>query len=183
MSAVMSTTQLQSVVQQVKDLINKSGLVLSGAEWRELTVNDFGLGDIYTEGFAFVDILRTERLRITVIVLLPYQTLPQHLHPPYKGERGKEETLRVLYGHSKVYVEGTPARNINIPPGKDELYTARHEIALNAGEQYTVQPGVKHWFQGGPHGSVNMTYQNRVDETMNIFDDPKSLGCPIKLSD
>lgn len=44
-------------------------------------------------------------------------------------------------------------------------------------------PGIKHWFQAGPEGSVNMTFQNRVDETRNIFDDPDSEGCPIKLTD
>ncbi len=40
-----------------------------------------------------------------------------------------------------------------------------------------------HWFQGGPSGSVNLVFQNRVDETKNIFTDPNSLGCPIKLTD
>ena len=38
-------------------------------------------------------------------------------------------------------------------------------------------------FQAGPAGSVNLTFQNRVDETKNIFDDPDSDGCPIKLTD
>lgn len=179
----MDTQQLAIVRQQAEDLIQKSGLVLSVDEWSRLAVNDMGLGDITREGFAFVDILRSARLRITVLALLPDQTLPQHVHPPYAGEPGKEETLRVLYGHTKVFVEGRNSENVCVPTGKERYYTARQEIALDAGGQYTIAPGIKHWFQAGPEGSVNMTFQNRVDETKNIFDDPDSLGCPITLDD
>jgi len=179
----MTPEQQKEIIQQATDLINKSGLKLSGHEWSQLAINDMGLGDIAREGFAFVDILRSSKLRITVLVLLPSQTLPQHMHPPYEGEQGKEETLRVLYGHTKVFVEGAGNTDVHIPTGKDQYYTAKQEIALDAGGQYTVAPGIKHWFQAGAKGSVNMTFQNRVDETKNVFDDPDSLGCPITLSD
>lgn len=179
----MTPEQLNAARQQAKELIQKSGLVLSKDEWSQLAINDMGLGDITSEGFAFVDILRSERLRITVLVLLPNQTLPQHVHPAYNGEPGKEETLRVLYGHTKVFVEGEASTDVRVPTGKDQYYTAKQAITLNAGGQYTVAPGIKHWFQAGVQGSVNMTFQNRVDETKNIFDDPDSLGCPITLSD
>jgi D-lyxose ketol-isomerase len=179
----MDINKIKAVQEQVYGLIAKSGLVLTENERTQLAINDLGLGDINKEGFAFVDILRTQRLRITLIVLLPNQTLPQHVHPPYEGEIGKEETLRVLYGHTKVFVEGESPTTAEIPEGKEQYYTARQEFALDAGEQYTVLPGIKHWFQAGPEGSVNMTFQNRVDETRNLFDDPDSLGCPIKLTD
>lgn len=55
-----------------------------------------------------------------------------------------------------------------------------HEIILNPGEQFTVEPNNVHWFQGGDNGSVNICFQNRVDETRNIFFDPDSAGCQIK---
>ncbi len=179
----MNSEQLKAAQQTARTLIRQSGLVLSAHEWSQLAVNDMGLGDIASEGFAFVDILRSERLRITVLVLLPNQTLPQHVHPPYKNEPGKEETLRVLYGHTKIFVEGKAQVKTRLPKGKEQYYTAGEEIALDPGGQYTVAPGIKHWFQAGPEGSVNMTFQNRVDETQNIFDDPNSLGCPITLTD
>ena len=179
----MDAQQLTVVKQQARDLINKSGFVLSDKEWSQLAVNDMGLGDIASEGFAFVDILRSAKLRITVLVLLPNQTLPQHVHPPYDEEPGKEETLRVLYGRTKVFVEGRVSKDVRIPTGKEKYYTAQQEIALDAGGQCTIAPGIKHWFQAGAQGSVNMTFQNRVDETRNLFDDPNSLGCPITLSD
>lgn len=179
----MTPQQLKAAQKQARDLIGKSGLVLSSDEWSQLAVNDMGLENFSNEGFVFVDILRSERVRITVLVLLPDQSLPQHLHPSYEGEPGKEETLRVLYGNTKVFVEGQAGSDIKIPAGKEQYYTARQEISLDAGGQYSIAPGIKHWFQAGPEGSVNMTFQNRVDETKNIFDDPESLGCPITLDD
>ena len=177
-------TLLKGVKQEAEALIRASGFILSDQEQQELAVNDMGLGHIQQEGLVFVDILRSERLRITILVLLPNQTLPQHKHPPYVGEIGKEETLRVLYGQTRLYVPG-PENNpeILIPAGKEGFYTARHEIVLNKGEQYTVDPNAEHWFQGGPEGAVNLTFQNRVDETKNVFNDPRSLGCPIKPTD
>ena len=75
-------TLLKEAKQQAEDLIRKSGFLLSDQEQQDLAVNDMGLGHIQQEGLVFVDILRSARLRITILVLLPNQTLPQHLHPP-----------------------------------------------------------------------------------------------------
>ena len=177
-------TLLKEAKQQAEDLIHKSGFVLSDQEQQDLAVNDMGLGNILQEGLVFVDILRSARLRITILVLLPNQTLPQHRHPPYETEIGKKETLRVLYGQTRLYVPGQENNpQILIPAGKEAFYTARHEILINRGQQYTIDPNTEHWFQGGPDGAVNLCLQNRVDETKNIFNDPQSLGCPIKLND
>ncbi len=180
----MNAEQIKTVKAEVENLIQKSGLILSQNEWAQLTVNDFGLGDFYKEGFTFIDLLRSPQIRVCLLVLLPNQTLPQHVHTPYEGEaEGKEETLRVLYGHTKVYIEGQIETDVKIPEGKDAYYTALKEIPLNAGGQFSIPPQVKHWFKAGPEGSVNMTFQKRVDESKNIFDDPNSTGCPIKLTD
>jgi D-lyxose ketol-isomerase len=165
-------------------LLCHSGFPIKDTEWKAMEISDFGLGNLRAEGFAFIDILRSSRLRITLIVLLPNQTLPQHMHPPYEGEQGKEETIRVLSGQTKVYIKGkATAPDLLIPAEKDMFYTARQEIRLNPGEQYTVPPGIEHWFQGGPEGSVNICFQNRVDETKNRFWDPQSFGCPIGPND
>ena len=102
----MDTTLLEEVKQQAEGLIRQSGFLLSDQERHNFAVNDMGLGDVLQEGFAFVDILRSPRIRITILVLLPKQSLPQHLHPPYEAEIGKEETLRVLYGQTGIYVPG-----------------------------------------------------------------------------
>lgn len=165
-------------------MIFSSGFTLSDDDWENLSVNDFGLGDIWKEGFVFTDILRSERLRVTCFVLLPEQSLPEHYHPPYGSNQGKEETLRVLLGETRIYVPGEVNNpDIIVPAEKERYYTVRHEIRLRAGSQHTIEPPTPHWFQGGPEGSVNLTIQNRVDETRNVFTDPRSTGCPIRLSD
>jgi D-lyxose ketol-isomerase len=177
---VISDACVDDARGQAKELIRKSGFPVTDAELTELRLDDFGLGRVLDEGFAYIDLLRTTRLRITLLVLLPGQTLPQHLHPAYRGEPGKEETLRVLYGATRIYVQGqaSPA-GIKVPSEKESFYTARREIALGSGQQYTILPGREHWFQGGAQGSVNICFQNRVDETRNVFFDPQSSGCPI----
>lgn len=175
---------MDAVKQEATALLKQSGFPVTDEEWAKLEVVDFGLGDVRKEGFAFIDILRSPRLRITLLVLLPNQTLPQHLHPAYDEEPGKEETLRTILGRTKVYIRGEQTtESVLIPESKADYYTARHEIALDAGEQYSVQPGIEHWFQGGAEGSVSIIFQNRVDETKNLFCDPDSTGCPIKPTD
>ena len=170
----------KKVVAHARELLAKSAFPVTDEELGKLKANDFDLGQLEIEGFAFIDILRTPRLRITLLILLPDQTLPQHIHPAYEDEPGKEETLRVIYGQTSVFVRGESDEKILIPDGKDEYYTARKEICLQPGEQYTVNPTIEHWFQAGSEGAVNICFQNRVDETKNLFYDPKSTGCPIK---
>jgi D-lyxose ketol-isomerase len=180
----MAVPDEKSIRWEYIDLLRRSGFPVTDAERESLEISDFGLGHLRSEGFAFIDTLRSARLRITLIILLPNQTLPQHVHPPYEGEPGKEETIRVLFGQTKVYIKGKAvAPDMLIPAGKDSFYTARQEIRLNSGEQYTVLPGTEHWFQCGPEGSVNICFQNRVDENKNLFWDPQSFGCPIGPND
>jgi D-lyxose ketol-isomerase len=180
----MTSLDENTLQQKYIDLIRRSGFPVTDGEWETLQISDFGLQNLPHEGFAFIDILRSPRLRITLLVLLPHQTLPQHKHPPYEGEEGKEETIRVLFGQTRVYIRGEAINpEMLIPEGKGAYYTARKEICLNPGGQYTVTPDIEHWFQGGQEGSVNMCFQNRVDETKNLFWDPKSFGCPISPTD
>lgn len=165
---------------QALDLITKSGFPLLDKEIESMKANDFGLGNFEKEGFFLVDLLRTDRVRTNLIILLPGQILPEHLHPSYDNEQGKEETIRVLYGESSVFVEGKETNpELKLPQGKSDFYTARHEVKLKTGEQYSVPPNTKHWFMGGPQGSVNMAVQNRVNEDRNVYYDPESDGCKI----
>jgi D-lyxose ketol-isomerase len=176
----MAVPDEKTLHREYVDLLRDSGFPITEAEWKAMEISDFGLGNLRSEGFAFIDILRSTRLRITLIALLPNQALPQHRHPPYENEPGKEETIRVLSGQTRVCIEGSAAATVMpIPAGKEPFYTARQEIRLNPGEQYTVPPDIEHWFQGGPEGSVSICFQNRVDETKNRFQDPRSFGCPI----
>lgn len=167
---------------QAIELIRKSGFPVTDVELATLKLNDFGLGQLTVEGFEFIDFVLTPRLRISLLALLPNQTLPEHYHPSQGPESGKEETIRCLWGQTRVYIPGKPNNSrVHIPTGKEALYTCRHEIILNSGEQWTFEPPMVHWLQGGPDGSVNLGMQNRVDETLNVFTDAKSTGCPVPL--
>jgi hypothetical protein len=86
----MSVPDEKTIQREYLDLLCRSGFPISDAEREAMAISDFGLGNLLSEGFAFIDILRSARLRITLIALLPNQTLPQHVHPPYEGEQGKE---------------------------------------------------------------------------------------------
>lgn len=175
---------LSAILGRATEMIETAGFALTEAERRSLAVDDFGLGNVAVEGFVFTDLFRSSKVRFTLFVLLPEQTLPEHYHPSYDEETGKEETLRVLFGETRIYIPGTVNNDaMHIPSGKSDFYTARHEVRLAQGEQYTLEPPIPHWFQGGRSGSVNITIQNRVDETRNVFTDPDSTGCPIKLTD
>jgi D-lyxose ketol-isomerase len=172
--------QKDELKRQAYELLEKSGFSLTHSELSSMEANDFGLDNFEEEGFFLIDLLRTDRVRVNLLILLPNQSLPQHLHPSYEDEEGKEETLRVLYGETKVYVEGDENNpEIRIPENKEPFYTSRHEIHLKLGEQYSVSPNTKHWFQAGPNGSVNIAFQNRVNEDHNVFYDPESAGCKI----
>ena len=169
------------LLSEARKLLELSRFPLSQKEIEELKVNDFGLNNLPVEGFTFVDLLRTERVRTTLMILLPGQSLPQHKHPSYEGEKGKEESIRVLWGTFSVFTEGDESPEVaeRIPENKEPYYTAREEHRLEVCEQYSVAPNTAHWFQAGPKGAVVLAFQNRVNEDLNIFYDPASNGCPI----
>jgi quercetin dioxygenase-like cupin family protein len=173
-----SSSEEALALANAKALIERTGLAITPQEWSTLRANDFGFGQLLIEGFVFIDLLRTERVRITLLVLLPNQTLPEHLHPAYGDEPGKEETLRCLWGKTHVVMPGEPTPGLIVPAGKEAFYTVRHAVTLRSGEQCTVPPVTRHWFQAGPDGSVNLAFQNRVDEAHNIFTEDGG-NCPI----
>jgi len=170
--------ETEAVLAEARALIAHCGLILTDEERASLRANDFGFGQLRTEGFVFIDLLRTARVRTTLLVLLPNQTLPEHLHPAYGTEPGKEETLRCLWGETRVVLPGDPTPGLTVPAGKEPFYTARRAVILRPGGQCTVPPGTRHWFQAGPEGSVNLAFQNRVDESRNRFTE-KSGVCPV----
>ena len=63
------------VFEQGMELLRKVDFPLTDADRAGLAVNDFGLGDLRNEGMVFGDLLRTDIVRFTVLILLPGQTL------------------------------------------------------------------------------------------------------------
>ncbi len=178
----MTTAEIEQVRQETLELIKKSGIHISKQELEKLMLVDFGLGNIRKEGIELVDILNSPKLRITYLVLLPFQTLPEHLHPPCDGQDGKEETIRALYGTMKVYVPGEQnSDNMNIPEGRETFYTAKKEIVLRPFEQVTIPPNTPHWAQAGAEGAVTFGFYNRVNEDNNVFSHPRATSCLVSV--
>ena len=48
----------------------------------------------------------------------------------------------------------------------------KHEILLLPGEQYTIMPNTKHWFQAGAEGAVISEFSSNSDDASDVFTDP-----------
>ena len=55
------------------------------------------------------------------------------------------------------------------PRFQEEHYTVRHEIVLNPGDQYTLAPGVVHWFQAGGDGAVMYSFGSAARDANILF--------------
>ena len=107
--------------------------------------------------------------------MLPRQTCPEHWHPTINGRPGKEETFRCRWGEVYIYVSGeaTPERKANPPAGREATYTVWHEIVLRPGEQYTLSPDTRHWFQAGDQGAVVSEFSTTSTDEADRFEDPE----------
>jgi D-lyxose ketol-isomerase len=151
--------------------LEETGVVLRDEERRSIEVADFGLGRLRETGLQLLVYVNTDRHCAKELVLYPRQTCAEHLHPPFDGAPGKEETFRCRRGVVYLYVEGEPTaeRACTPPPG---LYTAFREIVLPPGRQYTIPPNTRHWFQAGPEGAVVSEFSTASRDELDVFTDP-----------
>ena len=155
------------------ELFGKAGMVVSEQEQAVIDAVDFGLSNLKVEGAQILTLVQTARLSVKLLALMPYQTEPEHWHPPVDDDPGKEETVRHLYGDLFFYIDGpdTLSRGF-IPAGKQSVYTMRNEIVLQPGEQLTCEPGSKHWFQAGARGAVLFSFSTVARDILDCFTDP-----------
>ena len=156
----------------------KAGIVLTQAEKDSLEIVDFGLNDLENMGLQLIVYVNTERVCAKEMVLLPGQTCAEHWHVPTNGMEGKEETFRCRYGEVYLYVEGEGSADgikAKMPPTDVSVF---HEIILRPGEQYTIMPETKHWFQGGPDGAVISEFSTRSTDETDVFTDKRIVREP-----
>ncbi len=159
----------------------KANIIITEEEKNNIEVADFGLDDIYHFGLECIVYINTERCCAKEMVLLPWQICPEHIHPPVgKDYPGKEETFRCRMGTVYLYVEGEKTENINgkLPKDAEQYFTVFHEIKLNAGEQYTLNPMTKHWFQAGAEGAVVSEFSTHCYDEFDIFTDTRIKRIP-----
>lgn len=179
----MKRSEVTRCVQQALQMYEKAHILLTDAEKSRVEVADFGMGRIDTIGLEIVTYVNTARVCAKEMVLFPGQTCPEHRHVDTDGAPGKEETFRCRYGKVYLYVEGEGAPEsikAQMPPTRVTVY---HEIVLLPGEQYTLLPGTKHWFQAGDEGAVVSEFSTHSTDETDIFTDPAVVRMPIIEND
>lgn len=178
----MTREEVRGYQQRTEGYFKEAGIVLTPAEAANIEIADFGLGEFERTGLALVTYINTDRVCAKELVLFPRQTCPEHEHPPVEGEPGKEETFRCRWGEVYLYVEGEPverAKAAAVPPqGREDTYTVWHEVVLRPGEQYTIYPETKHWFQAGDQGAIISEFSTRSRDEFDIFTDPEIKRLP-----
>lgn len=178
---MITRTQYEAAIKKTLDYFSRAGIVLTTEEMENVEIADFGLNQLDEIGLELVTYINTIRCCAKELVLFPNQTCPEHRHPPVGDVPGKEETFRCRWGEVYLYVEGEPANPIRaiLPKGHEKTYTVKHEIILRPGQQYTLSPDTKHWFQAGPEGAVVSEFSTSSRDELDIFTDEAIRRTPL----
>lgn len=171
---MLTRAECSAAQSRAAAMIEASGIVITVEETDKVEVADFGLGRLGIEGAQILTLVASGRIAVKVVALFGGQTLPEHWHPPVGADPGKEETVRVVSGTLRFYVPGDENMTEGvIPAGKENVYTARHELILKPGDQITMEPGTKHWFQAGENGAVLYSFSSVARDVLDGFTDPQ----------
>ena len=136
-------------------MLVEAGIVLTPHEREKIEIADFGLDRLDEIGLQIVVYVNTDRVCAKELVLFPHQRCPEHRHPPFEGEPGKEETFRVRRGVVYLHVEGAG------------------DITLRPGDQYTIPPNTLHSFEAGDGGAIVSEFSTTSRDGLDVFTDPR----------
>lgn len=172
--------QERMLQERTTALLAQQGIQLTPQERAEIEVADFGLGEVERTGLEIVVYVNTDRYCAKELVLFARQTCPEHKHPPVGGDPGKMESFRCRWGKVWLYVEGEPTVYLQaqVPQGSEAFYTVFHEILLLPGEQYTIPPNTRHWFQAGDEGAIVSEFSSTSRDEFDVFTDPRIKRLP-----
>jgi D-lyxose ketol-isomerase len=169
---MLTIAQLEEGRAYAAEMLDAAGIALRDDERERIEVSDFGLGDLEHIGLQLVVYVNTERVCAKEMVLRPHQICPEHRHVDVGSERGKEETFRVRRGTVYLYTDGEPTPHPHARPVRSEHFTVWNEHVLRAGDQHTIMPGTRHWFQAGTEGAVVTEFSTRSTDESDEFTDP-----------
>lgn len=167
--------------QRTLAVMQQAAIVLTSEETQRIEIATFGLPDYPLSGLQLLTYVNSPRYCAKELVLFPRQTCPEHRHPPFNGTPGKQETFRCRWGSVYLFVDDpslTPNENHGAvtcrkPEGHEEWYTCNRYILLRPGEQYTIAPDTRHWFQAGEKGAVVSEFSSESRDDLDIFTDPR----------
>lgn len=166
--------EYKEICQKSIKMIEEAGLILTAEDKKNITAADFGLSNVKKEGVQILTMFQTDRIAGKILVLLPYQTEPEHWHPTVGDDPGKEEVIRAISGDLYFYIPGeNTIKHGFIVDEKEDCYTMRNEVVLHPGDQLILPAGTKHWFQAGEKGAVMYSFSTTVTDLLDQFTDPK----------
>lgn len=169
---MITRKQQEQARRRAAEMIRAAGIHITDIEANRTEVVDFGLSRLEHEGVQVLTLVQTERISVKVLALFPNQTEPEHWHPPVGSDPGKEETIRVISGTLYFYVPGENTfKEGFLVKGKEHCYTMRHELVMRPGDQVTLAPGVRHWFQAREEGVVMYSFSTIARDVMDRFTD------------
>lgn len=172
---MLSEAEWEDAREQTVERLAEAGFELTEEEAADVEIADFGFGRLEEVGLELVTYVNTDRYCAKELVMFPGQVCPEHRHPPFDDYPGKQETLRCRDGTVYLYVEGEgdPADRTVDPAFNAEQYTVSHEIVLQPGEQYTIDPDTKHWFAAGEEGAIVSEFSSPSYDEEDVFTDPE----------
>ena len=182
--AMITQQERGNAQARAKEYLDRAGIAITPEEAERIEVADFGLSRLDQTGLELIVYVNTDRVCAKELVVFPYQTCPEHRHPPVDGDPGKEETFRCRWGKVYIYVDGPATENphAKAPAGHELYYTVWHEVELNAGDQYTLRSNSLHWFQAGPEGAIVSEFSTKSRDDVDVFTDPE-IGRATIVSD
>lgn len=177
---MIAQSEYKAALERATQMLEQGGIAITSEEQKRLEVADFGLDQLEQTGLEVLTYVNTERVCAKEIVMFPHQTCPEHWHPTTVSKLGKEETFRCRWGTVYLYVPGEPTPNpvCKPPAGSENYYSARHEIVLKPGDQYTLYPDTLHWFQAGTEGAIVSEFSTRSTDDEDRFTDPRIKRIP-----
>ncbi|WP_410680879.1 D-lyxose/D-mannose family sugar isomerase [Avibacterium paragallinarum] len=185
----MNQYEKQKAQERTIAFLQAQHIALSEKDRANVEVTDFALNEWEKIGLQLITLVNNARYCAKLLVLFPQQNCPEHRHPPFEGSIGKQETFRCLFGEVYLFVEAQQieaqqnmpqnltalCKQILPPEHRKKWYTATQGLILKAGDQFTIPPNTKHWFQAGDLGAIIAEYSSESRDEFDIFTDPEVI--------
>lgn len=178
----MDQEKAKIIRKRASSILEQAGIIITNEEHETMEVADCGFDDIDRVGLQVIIYANSERYCAKELILFPWQLFPEHKHPRVDEKNiGKQETFRCRWGEVYLYVEGEPVGNplARVPQSYGDYLTVWNEIVLRPGDQYTLMPDTKHWFQAGPDGAVVSEFSSTSLDETDVFTDPRVERIPV----